>query len=75
MKTSIYLTGIVLLFISCATQTEENVGHTIITSWQGDKQSAISLTYDDGTIHQFTVARPIMNRLGFPATFYIITGK
>nr|WKN37503.1 polysaccharide deacetylase family protein [Tunicatimonas sp. TK19036] len=75
MKTSIYLTGIVLLFISCATQTEENVGHTIITPWQGDKQSAISLTYDDGTIHQFTVARPIMNRFGFPATFYIITGK
>lgn len=36
---------------------------------------AISLTYDDGIINQFTVARPIMNELGFPGTFYIITGK
>ena len=43
--------------------------------WQGDKKAAISITYDDGTINQFTVARPIMNKLGFPGTFYINTGK
>lgn len=66
--------GIALLFISCSSN-KENIGHTLITKWQGDKQSAISITYDDGTINQFTVARPIMNKLGIPATFYIITGK
>ncbi len=75
MKIKIYLFGMVLLFVSCATKMEENLGHTVITKWQGDKQSAISITYDDGTINQFTVARPIMNKLGFPGTFYIITGK
>ena len=70
-----FLFGIALLIVSCATNREENLGNTIITKWQGDKQSAISITYDDGTINQFTVARPIMNELGIPGTFYIITGK
>lgn len=54
---------------------EENIGQTIITNWQGGKKSAISITYDDGIINQFTVARPIMNQLGLPGTFYVITGK
>jgi len=53
----------------------ENIGQTQITKWKDDKKAAISLTYDDGTIHQFTVARPIMDSLGFKGTFYIITGK
>lgn len=75
MKNKTFLFGIVLLFVSCATKKEENPGHTVITKWQGDKQSAISITYDDGTINQLTVARPIMNKLGFPGTFYIVTGK
>ncbi len=75
MKNNISLFGLVLLFVSCTNKMEENLGHTIITKWQGDKQSAISITYDDGTINQFTVARPIMNKLGIPGTFYIITGK
>ncbi len=67
--------GLILLSISCSITKEENVGKSIITNWQGDKQSAISITYDDGTINQFTVARPIMNKLGLPGTFYIVTGK
>ena len=74
IKNKIALCGIVLLFVSCVTKTEENIGKTVITKWQGDKQSAISITYDDGTINQFTVARPIMNKLGLPGTFYIKTG-
>lgn len=63
------------LFLSCNKNIEENIGKTTITKWQGDKQSAISLTYDDGIITQLTVARPIMNKLGFPATFFILTEK
>lgn len=75
MKNPVYLFAVVFLTFSCATKMEENPGQTIITKWQGDKQAAISITYDDGTINQFTVARPIMNKLGFPGTFYINTGK
>jgi len=67
--------GIALLISSCISKMDENVGRTEVTKWQGNKQAAISITYDDGTINQFTVARPIMNRLGLPGTFYIITGK
>jgi len=58
--------------ISCS---QPDTGETLITKWQGDKKSAISITYDDGIINQFTVARPIINDLGLPDTFYIITGK
>lgn len=75
MKNSISLFGIVLFFVACEIKMEDNLGYTAITKWQGDKQSAISITYDDGTINQFTVARPIMNKFGIPGTFYIITGK
>ena len=75
MKNSITILGILFIFISCSNLKNDTVGNTIITKWQDDKKSAISLTYDDGTINQFTVARPIMNRLSFPGTFYINTGK
>ena len=74
-KNLISCSVIALQIISCGTKREENVGQTVITKWQGDKQAAISITYDDGTINQFTVARPIMNKLGLPGTFYVITGK
>ena len=50
------------------------VGETEITKWQYDKRGAVSITYDDGTVNQFRVAVPIMNRLGLPGTFYINTG-
>ena len=75
IKNKIYLFGLLFIFVSCATKIDENLGHTIITKWPEDKRSAISITFDDGTINQFTVARPIMNKLDFPGTFYIITGK
>ncbi len=75
IKKSIVFIALVVLIISCTKNKVDNVGKTNITKWQKDKKSALSITYDDGTINQFTVARPIMNKLNFPATFYIITGK
>jgi peptidoglycan/xylan/chitin deacetylase (PgdA/CDA1 family) len=50
------------------------VGKTEITEWQYGKNGALSITYDDGSRHQFTRALPIMERLKLPATFFIITG-
>lgn len=75
MKINFCLFALVFLTASCASKMEENTGHTLISKWPGDKRAAISITYDDGTINQFTVARPIMNKLGFQGTFYINTGK
>jgi peptidoglycan/xylan/chitin deacetylase (PgdA/CDA1 family) len=47
---------------------------TEITKWKGDKKAAISLTFDDGSPNQFSVALPMLNKLKIPATFFIITG-
>jgi peptidoglycan/xylan/chitin deacetylase (PgdA/CDA1 family) len=68
---SILLIGI---GFSCAEQNP-TVGTSEITKWPEGKTGAISVTYDDGIINQFTIAKPIMDSLGLPATFYIITGK
>jgi peptidoglycan/xylan/chitin deacetylase (PgdA/CDA1 family) len=47
---------------------------TEIATWPHGKRAAVSLTFDDGSINQFRHAVPILNELGFPATFFIITG-
>lgn len=50
------------------------VGSTEITPWQYGKTGAVSLTFDDGIRTQFQQILPIMERLKFPATFFVITG-
>jgi len=50
------------------------VGQTQITEWQYGKNGAVSITYDDGSYNQFKNALPVMERIGVPATFFIITG-
>ncbi|WP_259069836.1 polysaccharide deacetylase family protein [Mucilaginibacter sp. X4EP1] len=50
------------------------IGQTQVTEWQYGKNGAVSITYDDGSYHQFTKALPIMERLKLPATFFVITG-
>jgi peptidoglycan/xylan/chitin deacetylase (PgdA/CDA1 family) len=62
------------LAFSCA-EPNPIAGTSEITKWPEGKTGAISVTYDDGIINQFTIAKPIMDSLGLPATFYIITGK
>lgn len=47
---------------------------TEITKWQNNKAAAVSLTFDDGSPNQFSVALPMLNELKIPATFFIITG-
>ncbi|MDH5382955.1 MAG: hypothetical protein OEW75_19020, partial [Cyclobacteriaceae bacterium] len=45
---------------SCTQKKDETIGETEITKWRDNKKAAASITYDDGTINQFTVALPIM---------------
>jgi peptidoglycan/xylan/chitin deacetylase (PgdA/CDA1 family) len=63
------------LLISFSVLAAGQIGHTEIAKWQYGKNGAVSLTYDDGSINQFRVAVPIMDSLGLPATFFIITGE
>jgi peptidoglycan/xylan/chitin deacetylase (PgdA/CDA1 family) len=60
--------------LQCNPKGSSIVGQTEILKWYDGKKAAISLTYDDGSANQFRVALPIMDSLGFPATFYINTG-
>jgi peptidoglycan/xylan/chitin deacetylase (PgdA/CDA1 family) len=66
--------AVVELVIVCSGLATGQVGTTEITKWQYGKRGAVSLTFDDGSINQFRVAVPIMDKLDFPATFFIITG-
>lgn len=72
---SILLLFLIAVFGYSCSQNDPLVGQTEITKWQGNKKGAISVTYDDGIVNQLTIAKPIMDSLGLPATFYIITGK
>ncbi|MEQ8531927.1 MAG: polysaccharide deacetylase family protein, partial [Imperialibacter sp.] len=75
MKNTIFPLFIVTTLLSCRPAFEESVGQTEITKWYQDKTGAVSLTFDDGTVHQFTIAMPMLDSLGMKGTFYIITGK
>ncbi|HSF55762.1 MAG TPA: hypothetical protein VLA71_18560, partial [Algoriphagus sp.] len=74
MRPILFLFLIIQFGFSC-TQQDPIIGQTEITKWKGNKTGAISVTYDDGIVNQLTIAKPIMDSLGLPATFYIITGK
>lgn len=77
MVKNISIVTIITLFSVHLTiaQNHNHIGQTEITKWQYGKRTAISLTYDDNTINQFRVAMPLMDKLGFPGTFYVITGS
>lgn len=65
-----------VLFLGYGCTHKKNVeSQTEITKWQYDRQGAVSITYDDGSINQFRKAMPIMDRLGLKGTFFIITGQ
>lgn len=50
-------------------------GQTEICKWPFNKSGAVSITYDDGYITQFKKAMPVMDKLHFPGTFFIVTGE
>jgi peptidoglycan/xylan/chitin deacetylase (PgdA/CDA1 family) len=45
-----------------------------IAAWPGFKDSAYSITFDDGTLDQYLLAFPALEKRMLKATFYIITG-
>ena len=75
LKQIFFLLSIPIITYSCTGAKRKPIGYTEIERWKDGKKAAVSLTYDGGTAGQFKVALPIMNRLGFPATFFIVTGE
>ncbi|HEY2583695.1 MAG TPA: polysaccharide deacetylase family protein [Mucilaginibacter sp.] len=70
----LFFTVIISLSALVAKSQSSIIGQTEITKWQYGKTGAVSITYDDGSYHQFSRALPIMQRLKMPATFFVITG-
>jgi peptidoglycan/xylan/chitin deacetylase (PgdA/CDA1 family) len=66
--------GFAFLAASLLGAAPDRIGETEIARWPHGKRAAVSLTFDDGSINQFRHAVPILDELGFPATFFIITG-
>jgi len=69
------LSFLLIVSVSCKEENHKPAGYTEITKWKDNKTTAVSITYDGGTENQFKVAVPVMNRLEFPATFFIVTGE
>ena len=46
---------------------------TSVALWQGDKQGAVSITFDDGLPSQFDNAFPLLQQHGLKGTFFIIS--
>jgi peptidoglycan/xylan/chitin deacetylase (PgdA/CDA1 family) len=75
LRSLVPITFVGLLGLAAWAAGRTDAAHTEIAKWQDGKAAAVSLTYDDNTANQFRVAVPLMTRLGFPATFHIITGE
>jgi peptidoglycan/xylan/chitin deacetylase (PgdA/CDA1 family) len=64
-----------MVIMLSATLIKAQPGKTQISRWQYDRNGAVSITWDDGSINQFKIALPILNRLKLKSTFFIITGQ
>lgn len=60
------------LFILSQFSFAQNVGTLRFTNYADDRQSAFSLTFDDGLLSQSENVRPILNQYGFKGTFYVL---
>ena len=50
----------------------QNYGTMRFTNYADDRQSAFSLTFDDGLLSHSENVRPILNQYGFKGTFYVL---
>jgi peptidoglycan/xylan/chitin deacetylase (PgdA/CDA1 family) len=78
----------VMLVCGCATVIAAAVGLTgcdaqsrpvsdamvSIARYPGNAQAALTITCDDGYLDQYTLALPMLDRLGLPATFFVNPG-
>ncbi|MCK7523500.1 MAG: polysaccharide deacetylase family protein [Ignavibacteriales bacterium] len=60
------------LFIISQFSLAQNYGTLRFTNYADDRQSAFSLTFDDGLLTHSENVRPILNQYGFKGTFYVL---
>jgi len=66
--------AVIISFYTVMALGQATISQTAVTEWPYGKNGAVSITYDDGSYNQFKYALPVMERLGLPATFFVITG-
>ena len=71
MKT--YLRIILMFSLLAFSVTAALAAPHSVTTWRGNHPGALSLTFDDGYISQYTSAVPALNARGLRGTFFIIT--
>ncbi len=69
----------VFLFLSTWGTTDATFAATVpvpyeLATWRGFRASAVSYTFDDNSPKQFSVAQPMFDAKGLPATFFCIVG-
>jgi peptidoglycan-N-acetylglucosamine deacetylase len=65
---------ILLIFLTYTTQLTAQINPSYkIATWQGFATSAVSYTWDDNSLKQFTVAKPLFDKFNFKTTFFIVT--
>ena len=52
-----------------------NAQEVTVARWLGNARAAVSYTFDDGLMEQYTLAFPELQKRGIHATFYIIGSK
>ncbi len=58
-----------------ASSQDSVYGSVTVKRWADNKKSAFTISFDDSTISQFTNARPVLDKYGLKATFFVITGE
>src|SRR6476620_10915015 len=74
------LLSVTALFLSTGCLTSATLAALIpapyeLTTWRGDRACAVSYTFDDNSPKQFSVAQPMFDARGLPATFFCIVGN
>ncbi|MCP4132370.1 MAG: polysaccharide deacetylase family protein [bacterium] len=57
---------------SCFDQSYDIAGNTTVLKWRDGKKAAMSITFDDNLLSQYTVAVPEMRKYGFRGTFFVV---
>ncbi len=57
------------------TQSVTAYGSVTVNQWADNKKSAFTFDFDGGKASQYNYARPILDKYGIKATFFVITGE
>jgi len=74
MRKSINIAVIALLLIIPVVKAQ-TIGQATVKTWANDSKSAFSFSFDDCFESQYIYARPVLDKYGFKATFYLIAGS